>query len=60
MVEKHAHAGRAAWGVLGSAAGGRVFVLPELTPATPAKFRWKVKKLAGLEVLLSGVLMPKP
>jgi hypothetical protein len=24
--EKHAHAGRAAWGVLGSAAGGRVLV----------------------------------
>jgi len=27
MVEKHAHAGRAAWGVLGSAAGGPVVVL---------------------------------
>jgi len=35
---QQARTGRAAWGVLGSAAGGRVFVLQEETPALDISF----------------------
>jgi len=43
-VRGTARAGRAAWGVLGSAAGGHVFVLERKNPAAHQEFRKNPQK----------------
>ena len=51
--EKHAHAGRAAWGVLGSAAGGRVLVCGSEPGRPEQSFGGKGKNLTLKKDLLN-------